>query len=98
MGDVLVQEINDNCGKTTHVRTMDGGFTTNANDKTDWKCFRIFRALPTYLPTYLPTHPPTYLPTHPPTYLPPFVSIYTPTYIYTVKTVLSLTELSRNLG
>jgi hypothetical protein len=45
MGDVLVQEINDNCGKTTHMRTMDRGFTTNANDKTDWKCFRIFRAL-----------------------------------------------------
>jgi len=27
------------------MRTMDRGFTTNANDKTEWKCFRIFGAL-----------------------------------------------------
>jgi hypothetical protein len=45
MGNVLVQEINDNCEKITHMRTMDRGFTTNANDKTEWKRFRIFEAL-----------------------------------------------------
>jgi hypothetical protein len=40
MGDFLEQEMNDKCGKTIHMRTMDRGFTVNANNKNRLEMFQ----------------------------------------------------------